>query len=115
MQVYGGLINRLMENAKSPEPTVGMGATECMYSDRHACTIVEVRSPTTIVVQRDKAKRIDNNGMSESQTYEFTPNPEAPKVVVTKRRNGRWVAKGNKQSSPGFMLGERDEYYDFSH
>jgi len=110
----GNLINRLMEGAKQPTPEVGMGATYCGWSDRHPYTVVEVKSPTTIVVQRDTATRVDSNGMSEVQTYEYSRNPDAERVTVTLRRNGRWVAKGEPQTAGAFSLGRREKYYDYS-
>jgi hypothetical protein len=111
---HGSLVNMLMAGAnKMVVPEVGMGATEVMFSDRHPYTVVEVKSERRIVVQRDNYKRTDTNGMSESQTYEYTPNPSAPKVVVTRRKDGSWREMGHGKGS-SFMLGAREEYYDFS-
>jgi len=42
MKGYGNLVNRIMEDCKSVEPTVGMGCTEVCYSDRHAYTVIEI-------------------------------------------------------------------------
>lgn len=116
----GSLINNIYANSEYPRPQVGMGATELMYTDRHACTIVEVRcnkagEPRTIVVQRDCANRTDANGMSESQSYEYTPNPDGAKDVVTLRKNGRWVKQGESaKSGASFAIGARREYHDYS-
>src|SRR4051812_8625416 len=94
------LISNIMANSRQKTPAVGMGATMLMFSDRHAGTIVEVLTSKAGVVnafvwQRDNAKRTDNLGMTDSgQQYEFTPNPEASKVKVTLRKNGRWVVDG---------------------
>jgi hypothetical protein len=53
--------------------------------------------------------------MSEAQRYEYAPDPEAERVVVTLRRNGRWVAKGQPmRSGRSFAVGHRNSYYDFS-
>lgn len=117
----GSLVNHIYSRMGSPEPVVGMGATECLWSDRHAVTIVEV-TKKYIVTQRDDTKRIDSNGMSESQEYEFTPNPEAYKQYWKKDKkgtyrqahhneNGRLVFNGH---SCHLGIGYRDEYYDFS-
>ena len=54
----------------------------------------KVAQQSQIIVQRDNAKRTDKNGMSETQQYEYTANPEARKVTVTLRKNGRWVTQG---------------------
>jgi len=93
-------------------PEAGMGATNVCYSDREAYTIVEVLTPRKIIVQRDKATRTDSNGMSEMQKYNFESDPNAPKVVVTKRKDGRWLRQ--KTDHDVFVIGSRQEYYDFS-
>ncbi len=109
------LVNNLMANSKSPTPAVGMGATELQWTDRSPYTIVEVKSASRIVVQADSSKRIDGNGMSESQDYEYSPNPNGRKVVVTLRKNGRWVAEGQPaKNGTTFAIGYRDAYHDFS-
>ena len=125
--MYGSLINRLQERmvVGAPAPFVGMGVTMTSYSDRHAGTIIEVKKVgkgVLITVQADDSKRIDNNGISESQEYQFTPNPQgAIYYYKQKEPNTRWthVYKNPetgryKQSTGGLYLGERDEYYDFS-
>ena len=70
----GSMMNHLMVNANHPKPVVGMGATMCSWSDRTAATIVAV-TPKTITVKCDKATRTDKNGMSDCQTYSYTPDP----------------------------------------
>jgi hypothetical protein len=126
--MYGSLINRLQERmvVGAPTPVVGMGATMTSYSDRHAGTIIEVKKVgkgLLITVQADDVKRIDNNGMSESQEYQYTPNPNgATYLYKQKEPNTRWVAmymnqetgRLNKSERGGLVIGERDEYYDFS-
>jgi hypothetical protein len=85
-----------------------------MYSDRHAATVVEVKSPKLIVIQQDTSTRKDNNGQSESQDWEFSPNPNAKRQEVSLRKNGRWMlAKGRMSNGTVVRIGERDEYYDF--
>lgn len=92
--MFGNLSNRMMERSKQVEPKVGIGCTECMFSDRHAYTIIDVSlNGKKIVVQEDIATRIDKNGMSESQTYDYTPNPNGKTVIVTLRKNGRWILR----------------------
>lgn len=113
------LINNIYSHAKMATPAVGMGATELMYTDRKPYTIVEIIDEKTIVVQEDKAIRLDDNGMSECQDYEFQSNPEAPKVTLVKKTsskvpNGRWVRKGSSINSNSFLIGKRDSYHDFS-
>ena len=99
-----------------PDPAVGMGATLCFHSDRHAATVIEIsENKKRIVAQQDKAIRTDKNGQSECQSYTFEPNPEGVKFIFTLRKNGRWVEAGSStKNGTGLALGQRDEYYDFS-
>lgn len=114
MRVFGNLTNRIQEGPAAVKPEVGMGCTILMYSDRHAATIVEVKSSKLIVIQRDKASRTDKNGQSESQEYSFNPNPEAKREEVSLRKNGLWILKdGTMRNGTVVRLGERDEYYDY--
>lgn len=104
-----------LNNRNQPVPEVGIGATECCWSDRHAFTIVAVISDKEIIVQRDKAIRVDNNGESSDQDYKYEPDTEGQKIVVTRRKNGRWVTqKELTKNGTKWRLGERDEYYDYS-
>lgn len=111
MRVYGNLMNRIAELCKQPTPKVGMGCTINCYSDRHAATIVEVRTPRMILVKQDNSKRTDKNGMSESQDYEYSPNPDSLTQVFTKRKDGVWR---ERNMGTGLTIGVRDTYYDYS-
>ena len=121
------VMNNIMSRAVigQPEPAVGMGVTFLKWTDREPGTIYEVfkvGKSTYITVTADDAKRIDNNGMSESQEYEFTPCPDGYRSVfrknlktgmwerVTKTESGRWAKAGGE----GLRIGERDKYYDFT-
>lgn len=111
----GSMVNHLMSGTNGqPDPTVGMGATELCWTDRRAYTIVAVLSPTRIVVQRDDVKRTDNNGMSEAQAYEYTPNPNAGTETLRKAKNGGWYSQGGMKHGRRFRMGDRSEYYDYS-
>ena len=46
MKFYGSIQNRMNENSVQKVPEVGMGATMTMYTDRYACTILEVSKET---------------------------------------------------------------------
>ena len=112
---FGNLINRVQEQVKSQAPTIGMGATELLYSDRHAYTVVEIFSPKKIKVQQDQAIRVDKNGCSESQTYVYKRDRNGSTRVLTLRKNGWWIPEGEKlRSGTVLSLGKRDEHYDFS-
>lgn len=93
-------------------PQVGMGATESVGSDRYPYTVILVVSPKKIVVRRDDFCRTDRNGMSESQTYEFTQTVEGPETTLTLRRNGRWVSEGTAMKDGHWFIGERQAYQD---
>jgi hypothetical protein len=120
MRVYGNIMNRIAESCKQTTPEVGMGATITMHSDRHAATIVAIEvfksgpnkgTASRVTVQQDIAKRADKNGMSECQEYTYTPNPKAQVQEFTLRKSGSWQEVGG---TSGLIIGERDEYYDFS-
>lgn len=92
-------------------PVVGMGATLAMWSDRHPYTITRV-SPNgrTIWARRDRAERIDGNGMSECQSYTYHTDLEAAEQRFT------WgEARGTYRGSNGtLVIGVRSRYYDYS-
>jgi len=95
------------------KPAVGMGGTHQVGSDSYSYTIVEVSaSGKTIKAQRDTATRTDSNGMSESQTYEFSPNPNGPIETFTLRNNGHFYAKGQTAHYHPFLPGKRRSYWD---
>ena len=107
-----------------PVPVVGMGATMLAWTDRNACTIIEVfqiGNDIAVKVQRDSAKRIDDNGMSEDQTYEYTADPQAP-TYNYRFRNGTWeqvifgeqTKRWKRIEGNGLRIGTRDSYHDFS-
>ncbi len=93
-------------------PEVGMGATICYWSDRHAATIIQVtRNGKRIVLQEDIAIRTDSNGMSEMQTYQFERDPNGALHIATKRKDGSYRITGGKTR---VSIGNRSEYYDYS-
>lgn len=110
----GSLINHVMSRSGDARPKVGMGCTILGWTDRHPGTIVEVsKSGKRIGVRGDLARRTDNNGPSENQTYEFSPNPAASTRYYSLRKTGRWVLVG-QTSGPQLAIGYRDKYYDYS-
>lgn len=121
--MYGSLNNRMYEamTIDAPEPTLGMGATLTYYSDREAATVVEWDGKI-LAITKDDYKRVDDNGMSEDQQYEYTSNPAGPRYYFRRDKHGRWqrVMKSEetnrwcKVRGPGLVLGFRRKYYDFS-
>jgi hypothetical protein len=121
----GSVTNHLYSRAVigQPVPTVGMGATILGWTDRHAGTIVEViKGGKYIAVTRDRAKRIDKNGMSEMQEYAYTSDPDGAKHWFKQEKDGRWssvtqnseTGRFKKDQSEGLRIGVRDSYYDYS-
>lgn len=99
---------------KSDEPKIGRGVTEMCYTDRHAYTIIECRDARHCVVQRDHATRTDDRGMSDAQEYRYEPNPDGRIVELSLRKDGHWRQVGERKGSNVFMIGRREEYYDYS-
>jgi len=103
----GSLVNHVMTMSKKI-PVVGIGATECMYTDRKAGTVVEV-GPRHVMFQEDISKRTDKNGMSEVQSYEYARNPKAPKRMFKLTTKGYVSDTGSH-----LAIGYRNTYYDYS-
>ena len=89
----GSLVNHLYSRMTigAPEPTVGMGVTMLSWTDRDAGTIVEVNMKKRyIAVTEDSKKRIDNNGISESQEYEYNSVMDGHRYYYRKDKKGQW-------------------------
>lgn len=115
MRVFGNLSNRIMESSKQPKPEIGLGCTILLFSDRQAATIINVNKKLNrIMIQLDTPTRTDSNGMSESQTYTFSPNPNGEKSIFTLRKNGAWVKLGQAMKNGSrIAIGVRSEYHDY--
>lgn len=99
--------------ARTRVPKVGDGATIQMYSDRHACTVVQVsKSGHRVIIQQDHARRTDQNGMSEVQEYDFAEDKEGKLWTCTRKDDGRYQIAGGNTGMVYF--GYRSEYRDFS-
>jgi hypothetical protein len=108
----GSLVNHLYSMAIGPEPEIGMGATICSWTDRHAFTVIDISpSGKTITLQQDDAKRIDKNGMSDTQEYEYTRDLNGPIEKARRNRQGGWQTIGGKNT---VLIGKRAEHYDYS-
>ena len=105
----GGFFNQLMSH-NSSVPVVGEGATELLYSDRHAYEVLEVNeAKKSCVIQRYNPKRVDNLGMSDSQDYEYK-ELQGSKITLVYRWGG-WKRVGNEVS---FTDEARKKYGDFN-
>lgn len=119
----GSLVNHLYSRMTKgePEPTVGMGVTMLSWTDRDAGTIVEVNmTKRYIAVTVDNKKRIDNNGISESQEYEYASVMDGPRDYYRKDKTGQWRRCYHNDNgrlvygTGGLILGHRQSYIDFS-
>lgn len=123
----GSVNNWIQSNAVigQPTPEVGMGATILGWTDRYPGTITAVdrdRGAVLLTVQEDAAERVDANGMSESQRYRFSPDPNGRVYRYRQDKSGRWQAveqnpatgRWVKSGGKGLRMGERSKYYDFS-
>jgi len=116
-QWYGSLNNRLLERTKGFTPEVGMGVTQCLWSDRHPWEVIEVKDARHVTIRRLDAKRTDKNGFSECQEYEYTSNEKNEVLHLYKTKRGKWVIRiGTRgvDSSYGWHFGRAEEYYDFT-
>lgn len=112
---YGNLTNRVAEMCKQPKPVVGMGVTEMMWSDRYPFEVIEVIDDRHILVRELDAKRIDSNGMSESQKYEYISNEENNVIKLFLTKQGKWREQtGRKLGCNTFVVGYAEKYYDYS-
>ena len=112
----GSLFNHIMTTSVQPAIVLYQGATVLHWTDRSAGTIIQIsENAKELIWQKDIAKRSDNNGMSESQTYEYTRNENGEIIVFTLRKNGRWIRKGQTMRNGTVLsIGHRSEYYDYS-
>lgn len=109
-QEYGSLVNLISGGAKPSTPEVGMGVTEICWSDRRAGTITWVsKSGKSFKWQQDRAIRMDESGMSDSQQYRYEPDVFASVKTARMHKNGKYYTDGRV-----IQVGARSEYYDFS-
>jgi hypothetical protein len=74
----------------------------------------------TVEVREDRAIRTDSNGLSESQTYTYEPNPNGARHWFRRSKNGTWEEvtrnqvsrRWNATNGLGLRIGEREEYRD---
>lgn len=121
----GSLINHFMSSDSAKTPEVGMGATLLSWTDRTPATVqrvFKIGKCVAIEVTLDDYKRIDENGVSEIQEYEYTTNPNGSKRTYKLTERGWkcvWLNPSTnryiiKDSTGGIALGRRERYYDFS-
>lgn len=93
---------------------IGTGATRYAGSDAYPYTIVAVSpSGKKVTVTRDKARRTDSNGLSESQEWEITTDPDATPQEFSQRKDGHYYPVGTEMCGYGMLhIGTRRRYSD---
>lgn len=126
----GSLVNHLYSGSANPMPAVGMGVTLLAWSDRRPGTVRKVTELACkawdfeIEVTEDDATRIDSNGMSEAQEYEYAVREDGYRQLFRRERaTGKWYEGRINAESGRFkrvgganriLIGRREKYYDFS-
>jgi len=116
----GSLMNHLMANG-THKAQIGKGATILQWTDRHAYFVNFVSANgKRALIERAKAVRIDDNGMSDSQDYKYErmENADIREVVF---KWGKWRMEytcpyeNKKKYQPiNIAWGVMQEYYDYS-
>lgn len=115
---YGSLNNRLEENnyfnGTKDNIQVGTLCTVYHWSDREAYEVVKVIDQKHIFIRKLDAKRIDNNGMSDSQSYEYKSSEKySPAEIELTKWGWKEVIRYNKEkydkiiSKIGYVLWEK--------
>ena len=110
----GSLVNFLLGN-NDTEPKVGEGATIMLWTDRYAYEVVEYDPiEKKVVLQRYAPKRVDKNGMSDAQKYEYDELVDS--FVTLRYKWGAWrqQAPDGKWPKVNVVFGVKREYYDYS-
>jgi hypothetical protein len=96
---------------KDIEP--GDAATVLMWSDKHAATVVSYEAGR-LVVREDKATRTDDNGMSDTQSYTYEPDPNGREHTYKWDERVGWYEGKKSDPSTRLALGYRRTYFDYS-
>lgn len=92
------------------KPEVGMGCTECLFTDCHACTITKVSpSGKTIWYRNDIATVVEGSCQDGSAKYEYRFDDNGCEKKATLRKDGYYRATGTNYV---LALNVRCEYYD---
>lgn len=89
---------------------IGDGGTIRVGSDLYACTVVAV-GPRSVSVRRDKARRVDSNGLSEIQEWSHEPDPDAELETFTRPFSGGSLVY-RARCWRVLTIGERRSYRD---
>lgn len=138
----GSLVNHIHSRGVIGQPslTIGMGATELLWTDRHALTIVEIvvagpggkgecvwtgdaiqaSDVKRIATTSDKTKVVRGSGHDGSAEYEYTSDMDGHRSWWAVGRDGLWKSVRRNEATGrwvsagerGLRIGERDEYRD---
>jgi len=103
------------------EIAVGDGVTMCLYTDRHAYTVI-ARTAKTLTIRRDKATlnpcfkpEIIPGGFvghcvnQDEQSYTYEENPDAmPEKCYWSEKRGGWQSHGRR------IIRGRHEFFDYN-
>ncbi len=122
----GSLVNHILSSGAGDVSQIKAGtpATILSWSDRHPGTVFRVFTvgkSTIVEVRDDDYERIDKNGFSESQTYEYKINVKGYKSFW-RNRGGAWervymnvdTGRWTKSQNGGIFFGRREAYHDFT-
>ena len=115
----GSFFNHLMANSMSL-PEVGKGATILHWTDRSAYFVNKVSADgKEVEIERAKAIRTDDLGMSDAQDYRYERIP-GHEPLTLKFTYGKWRrvytnSEGTRETTPvNIIFGTMREYYDYS-
>tara|TARA_R110000744_G_scaffold134922_3_gene244231 strand:- start:7544 stop:8071 length:528 start_codon:yes stop_codon:yes gene_type:complete len=93
----GSFVNWMMSN-NNTLPEIGEGATELMWSDRQPHQVTWVSDDKSeCIIQSINAKRIDTNGMSESQNYDYSDVTDHKQHLIWRNKQGGcWCIKSKE-------------------
>lgn len=102
---------------------IGMGATIHIGSDATAGTVIAIHGANIVEIQEDETTRVDQNGMSDAQSYQYRADPEG-RIWTFKLSDDRAQAYEVMETAPGryrktghsarLGLGHRRAFYDYS-
>lgn len=91
------------------EVKVGTGITMLLGIDKYPYTVTKILTPRKIEVQEDTYTQANGFDMYSNQVYNFKPNLNGEKRILSLRKNSIW--KQIHTNSPAFYVG-RDAYQD---
>jgi len=109
----GSLINWMLANPNYKEPKVGMGVTECLWSDRHAWLIVEVDSDKKGFTMARMTPKIKGNYYEQNYIYEDeNGNPLVNKNYICHVRYRYKAWRRDHGGKLHLSIGHAEEYED---